>query len=263
VLSDPTALEGCRVLLIDDLDLVLARCPADHAPELADLVARLLRDGPAHGIRVVAAARRLAGAVHALAPLFGARLLLRFGSREDHVLAGAPGETFDPRAHPGAGTWDGAAVQVALPSPRERSWVAVPPPTPVAVPERGELAVVAARPRDLADRWDPQQVRVHWVGEHGVGEHGVGEHRVGEPDAGVPIVDPGRSVLLGDPDAWQSDWATLARARRDLPIVFHGCSVADVRAIARTREVPPLLAPREVWLVENGRIRRAVLVDGP
>jgi S-DNA-T family DNA segregation ATPase FtsK/SpoIIIE len=248
VLSDPTALGGCAVLLIDDLDLVLARCPADQAPELADLVARLLRDGPVHGIRVVASARRLAGAVHALAPLFGARLLLRFGSREDHVLAGAPGETFDPRAHPGAGTWDGAAVQVALPHSRERSRLEAPPPTAVVVSERGELAVVAARPRELAAGWDPQQVRVRWVGE---------------PDAGVPTVDPGRSVLLGDPDAWQSDWATLARARRDLSIVFHGCSVADVRAIARTREVPPLLAPGEVWLVENGRIRRAVFAEGP
>jgi S-DNA-T family DNA segregation ATPase FtsK/SpoIIIE len=248
VLADSTALEGCEVLLIDDLDLVLARCPADHAPELADLVARLLRDGPLRGIRVVAAARRLAGAVHALAPLFGARLLLRFGNREDHVLAGAAGETFDPRAQPGAGTWDGAAVQVALPHSRERSAVDVPQPIAVTVPERGELAVVAARPRDLAGGWDPQRVRVHWVGE---------------PDAGVPTVDPGRTVLLGDPDAWHSDWARLARARRDLPIVFDGCSVADVRAIARTREVPPLLAPREVWLVENGRIRRAVWAGGP
>jgi S-DNA-T family DNA segregation ATPase FtsK/SpoIIIE len=246
VLTDAAALDGCGVLLIDDLDLLLARCPAEHAPELTELVARLLRDGPARGIRVVAVARRLAGPVHGLAPLFGARLLLRLGSREDHVLAGAAGETFDPRAHPGSGTWDGAAVQVALPDRRPRVPVDVVPPVVSGVPERGELAVVAARPRELADRWDPARVRVRWVGE---------------PDAGVPIVDPGRTVLLGDPDAWQSDWATLTRARRDLAVVFHGCAVADVRAIARTREMPPLLGPGEVWLVENGRIRRAVLAD--
>lgn len=244
VLTDPNALDDCEVLLIDDLDLVLARCPTEHAPELADLVARLLRDGAARGTRVVAAARRLAGPVHGLAPLFGARLLLRLGSREDHVLAGAAGETFDPRAHPGAGIWDGAAVQVALPHPRARIEVVAPAPVVAAVPERGELAVVAARPRELAGRWDPERVRVRWVGE---------------PDAGVPTVDPGRAVLLGDPDGWQSDWASIARARRDLPIVFHGCAVAEVRAIARTREVPPPLAPGEVWLVEGGRIRRAVL----
>jgi S-DNA-T family DNA segregation ATPase FtsK/SpoIIIE len=246
VLADAAALDGCGVLLVDDLDLLLARCPADHAPELADLVARLLRDGPARGIRVVAAARRLAGPVHGLAPLFGARLLLRLGSREDHVLAGAAGESFDPRAHPGAGTWDGAAVQVAIPDHRPRVLVEGAPPVVARVPERGELAVVATRPRDVAARWDPDRIRVRWVGE---------------PDAGAPTVDPGRTVLLGDPDAWQSDWSTLARVRRDLPIVFHGCTVADVRAIARTREMPPPLKPGESWLVESGRVRRAVLAD--
>jgi S-DNA-T family DNA segregation ATPase FtsK/SpoIIIE len=246
VLTDPLALDGCGVLLIDDLDLILARCPAEHAPDLADLVARLLREAPARGLRVVAAARRLMGAVHALAPLFGARLLLRAGSREDHVLAGGSGETFDPRAHPGAGTWDGAAVQVALPDPSPRVRIEVPPAVVVAVPERGELAVVAARPRDLVERWDPARVRVRWVGE---------------PDAESPSVDPGRTVLLGDPDAWQGDWATLARARRDLPMVIHGCGSAEVRAIARTREMPPLLGAGECWLVENGRIRRAALAD--
>lgn len=254
VLTDPATLGGCGVFLIDDLDLLLARCPAEHAHELADLVGRLLRDGPARGIRVVAAARRLVGPVHGLVPLFGSRLLLRLGSREDHVLAGAAGETFDPRAHPGAGTWDGAAVQVAQPDRRPRVPVELVPPVVVAVPDRGAIAVVAAHPRELAERWDPDRVRVHWVGE---------QHGVGGPDAGVPTVEPGRTVLLGDPDAWHGDWAALARARRDLAIVFHGCSVADVRAIVRTREVPPLLAPGEVWLVESGRIRRAVLANEP
>jgi S-DNA-T family DNA segregation ATPase FtsK/SpoIIIE len=106
------------------------------------------------------------------------------------------------------------------------------------------VAIVASRPREFDGRWDPARVRVV---------------RLGEPDPGMPVIDPGRSVLLGDPDAWQSDWATLARARRDLPIVFSGCAVADVRAIARIREVPPPVHPGEVWLVEHGRARRALL----
>ncbi|WP_309708470.1 FtsK/SpoIIIE domain-containing protein [Pseudolysinimonas sp.] len=244
LLAHPGRLPDGGLLLIDDVDLVLARCPVDHAVELADLLARLLRDGPARGIRVVAGARRLAGPVHGFAPLFGARLLLRLGSREEHVLAGGQGETFDPRAQPGAGIWEGAVVQVALPEPSPRRMVVGVPPVVVGVPERGELAVVASRPRELADRWDPARVRVR---------------RLGEPDVGDPVIDPGRTVLLGDPEAWQADWATLARARRDLPIVIHGCGVADVRAITRTREVPPPLSPGEVWLVENGGVRRAVL----
>jgi DNA segregation ATPase FtsK/SpoIIIE, S-DNA-T family len=248
VLADPAALPDGAVLLVDDLDLVLARCGPDHAPELADLVGRLLREAPARGIRVVAAARRLSGPLHALAPAFGARLLLRLASREEHVLAGGDGALFDPRAVPGSGTWDGAAVQVARPAGDARRILEAPAPVSVGVPARGELAVVAARPREFLDRWDPARVRVV---------------RVGEPDAGLPVVDPGRTVLLGDPDAWQSDWATLARARRDLPIVFSGCAVGDVRAVARTREVPPPLNPGELWLVEHGRARRATWGETP
>lgn len=248
VLAEQRRLAADSVLLLDDVDLVLSRCPPDHAPELADLLTRLLRDGPARGIRVVAAARRLAGPVHALAPQFGSRLLLRLGSREEHMLAGGEGAEFDPRARPGAGIWEGAVVQVALPTPRPRVAIPPVPPTVVAVPRQGELAVVAARPRELADRWDASQIRVRVLGQPDEGD-GVGEL----------VVDPGRTVLLGDPEAWQADWATLSRARRDLAIVFHGCGTADLRAIARTREAPPPLAPGEVWLVEDGTVRRAVL----
>jgi S-DNA-T family DNA segregation ATPase FtsK/SpoIIIE len=237
-------LEEHMVLLADDLDLTLARCDPEHAPELADLVARLLREGPRRNIRVVAAARRLSGPLLALAPQFGSRLLLRLASREEHVLAGGDGTGFDPRAQPGAGTWEGAVVQVALPEVVPRGVLAAPPPLVVEVPERGELAVVSGRLRELTGYWDPAAVRVRLVGL---------------TDDGIPSVDPGRTVLLGDPDAWQSDWAALSRARRDLPIVLHACGLADFRAITRSREVPPPLAPGEVWLVEHGRVHRAVL----
>lgn len=245
VLADPAAVADGSVLLADDLDLVLARCDVDHAVELADLVGRLLREAPARGIRVVAGARRVAGPVLALAPHFGARLLLRLGSRDEHVIAGGDGAAFDPRAVPGAGLWEGAAVQVALPRAAETPVLVAAPPGEVRVPERGELAVVAARPAELARLWPADRVRVV---------------EVGAPGDGRPVVDPGRTVLLGDPDAWQSDWATLSRARRELPLVFAGCSVADVRAITRSREVPPPLRAGEVWLAVDGRIRRAVLV---
>lgn len=249
VLAEPRRLADGSVLLLDDVDLLLSRCPPDHAPELAELLARLLRDGPARGIRVVAAARRLAGPLHALAPQFGSRLLLRLGSREEHVLAGGEGAGFDPRARPGGGVWEGAVVQVALPEPRRRVAVRPVPPTVVAVPREGELAVVAARPRELAERWDAARIRVRMLGQSDAGD-------------GELVIDPGRTVILGDPEAWQADWATLSRARRDLAIVFHGCAAADLRAIARIREVPPPLAPGEVWLAENGTVRRAVLAGG-
>jgi S-DNA-T family DNA segregation ATPase FtsK/SpoIIIE len=255
--SDPVELWGAllaldglgahTLLLADDFDLTLARCDPEHASELVELIARLLREAPRRQVRVAVSARRLSGPLLALASQFGSRLLLRLASRDEHVLAGGEGAGFDPQARPGSGTWEGAAVQVALPEPAPRRELVAVPPRVVGVPERGELAVVSGRPRLLADAWNPADVRVRFVGSI---------------DDGIPRVDPGRTVLLGDPDAWQSDWAALSRARRDLPIVLHACGLADFRAITRLREMPPPLAAGEVWLVEHGRVNRAILEPG-
>jgi hypothetical protein len=45
------------------------------------------------------------------------------------------------------------------------------------------------------------------------------------------------------------------------PILFHASTLADVRAIARLRELPPPLVDqsRSGWLVESGEIRRVSL----
>lgn len=247
VLADLRAVPDGTLLLADDLDLVLVRCGPDHAVELVDLVARALREGPSRGIRLVASARRLAAPVHALAPLFGSRLLLRLGGRDEHVLAGGDAAQFDARAHPGSGTWHGDVVQVAVPTPGERRSIEVPGPVIVRLEAQRELAVVAARPRELLDLWTRDRVRVRVLGAPGDGE-------IDGLD-----VDPGSTVVIGDPDAWQADWSELARARRELPMLVVDCSVADLRALTRSREVPPPLAPGEGWLVESGRVRRAVL----
>ena len=100
-------------MLADDLDVLLGGFGADHRAEAIDLVARLAREGPSRGLDFAAAAQSLA-ALHALVGSFGSRLVLRLASREEHVLAGGEGARFDPAAPPGAGTWRGSVVQVAL-----------------------------------------------------------------------------------------------------------------------------------------------------
>lgn len=235
---DPDRHDPGAVLLADDLDLALARCDPEWTADLVDRVARLLREAPHRDVRVVASARRLAGPVAGLAPQFGSRLLLRFAAREDHVLAGGDGGRHDPRATPGSGAWDGESVQVALPDPaRRRAASGDAVPDVRAIP--GDLAVVSGRPLEIVELLGSDDPR--WVG--------VPDDR--------PRVRTGRTVLLGDPDAWQSDWSELTRARRELPIVFHACSPADVRAIARIRQPPPPLYPGELWIVHQGDVRRA------
>ncbi|HEY5225119.1 MAG TPA: hypothetical protein VIJ18_18990, partial [Microbacteriaceae bacterium] len=63
----------------------------------------------------------------------------------------------------------------------------------------------------------------------------------------------------GSPDGWQARWSLFSAMRGRCTVVFDGCSVAQLRALLQTREVPPLIAgPDRVWIrTPDGMIRRA------
>lgn len=253
----PESIDGA-ILLIDDLDLLVDRFDPELRHDFVDMLARLARESRKTGI--VACAQRLSGSLHRVAGLFDSRLLLRQQSREEHVLAGGDGSGFDPRLPPGSGTWCGGdgvscTVQVAIgdrPLPS-----AAPPELPRVHPEPGRLtAVVAGRPREACEL-----VRASARGITRVVELGTEAAPTADQLAGSGAVHAEGIVLLGDPDTWQAEWATLVAVRREHPMVFIGCTAADVRAVSRVREQPPPLGGRagECWLVESGAIRRAVL----
>jgi S-DNA-T family DNA segregation ATPase FtsK/SpoIIIE len=231
------------LLVIDGLDALVAAAGPDLGHDLVEQLAVLLR---ARSPAVAVSARRLGGPVTAIAGLFGSRLLLRQSSRDEHLLAGGASEAFDPAAPPGAGTWRGDVIQVgdsgrALPAPR------LPDLPRVTVGDDPVLAVVAARPQaiDLG-----RAVRVVRVGREPAPELDVGP-------GGRP------TVLLGDPDAWQSEWALLTEVRRAAPIVLFGCTAADHRVLLREAQAPPPLGRRagECWLSRDGATVRAVFED--
>lgn len=256
--------ESPRLLVLDDLDLLVSRVDADYRYELLDHLATLTREASARRLAIAASAQRIGGSLASLASLFGSRLVLRLPSRDEHVLAGADGAAFDPALPPGAGWWRGSMVQVALPfngpiatEPGGPGDVPMPSPAPVDLAGHAAIAVVAARPRPLAAALRAAGARVHEVGEAGAGGAG------GVDLDALQVTLPGApTVLLGDPDAWHADWAALSRARRDLPVVMLGCTPADHRTLLRDRELPPLLGTGEgeCWYADEGTTRRAVFV---
>lgn len=241
VLAADAALESARFLALDDLDRTLERCPPEYRGELADLVRRAVDDATRRGATVALTAQHLSAAIQSIAVLAPSRLLLRSASREEHVLAGGEPRRFDPERRPGSGIWRSRELQVAISD--GGALRSIPAPGPRRVVPRGELAIVTTRARDIARR---------------LADAGCVVRRVGDPEE-LAVRSDAPLAHVGEPDAWQADWALLARARRDLPILVVECDAADLRAIARTRTVPPPIAAGECWLVEDGRVVRAVL----
>jgi S-DNA-T family DNA segregation ATPase FtsK/SpoIIIE len=242
-----------RLVLIDDIDSLLARFGSDHRAAFIERLGRLLRDGPARGIRFVLAAQRLTADAQALAALAPSRIMLRHATRQDHVLAGGDGQQFVAELPPGGGVWRGHRVQIA--SGAEPSAPSAPA-APAAVPDDSRpLAIVSTRTASLLGRLATLESSV--VVELAAAS---GDHReLAQPHHGR------RPIVLGDVDEWQSRWGALSALRPFADILFDGCSVADFRALTRSRELPPPLSSDRglCWkLNDDGTASRARLPGG-
>ncbi len=195
------------VFAVDDLDSLIARFPPDYRPTVVERLSTLLRDGPARGLHAVVGARRVTAELQSLAALVPGRLMLRHASRQDWVLAGGESSGFIPSLPPGGGVWRGDRVQVVAADPSEER--DHKPLIGDLTPGRA-LAVVTTRAGTRALDVDPATIR------------------------------PGMTVV-GDVDDWQSRWGALTAARSSAEVVFDGCTVADLRALTRSRELPPPL----------------------
>jgi S-DNA-T family DNA segregation ATPase FtsK/SpoIIIE len=240
---------GCgerRVLIVDDLDALVARVQPEHRTEFLDRLARVIREGPQHGLATVLAAQRVAGELQSIAGLVPARLMLRHASRQDWVLAGGDGSAFSDALPPGGGSWLGHRVQVATGA---NVRPADPAPHRVALDPDRPLAVVTTRAVAVAARLARAGFAV------------LPLSAVADPVAQFP---PGGrtapTAILGDVDDWQSRWGSIAALRPIAEFVFDGCSPADLRMLTRSRGLPPPIERDEVWrLAANGEFERTVL----
>jgi S-DNA-T family DNA segregation ATPase FtsK/SpoIIIE len=274
--------EPPQLVLVDDLDSLYARIGEEYQQALVEMVGMLLRDGAAAGVYLVATAQRLPGPLQGMLPLFGDCLILRMTSRQEHVMAGGEQSVFDGSARPGAGTRHGRRVQLAFSeSPtgdvdapmRGAGPVSEAGPVRGAGPARGNappirftdgqsyLLITRAPARRTIE------LRAALGGKARVVELGAQSPDAPVPDARAagPRGDEVVVIMVGDPEAWQAHWALLGTLRAHATLIFDGCSLADVRAIARRRELPPPLGPGpdRVWLCDQeGRFSRARLSGG-
>jgi len=266
--EDPDAAAGPGLLLaVDDADAVCARLGEEYAAVWCERLARVLRDGPAAGVYTVVAAQRQAGPLRGALALARETVLLRQASRQEHALAGAPSELWDEGMPAGGGVWRGRRVQFLAPAPHLETVDGVrvsdsgePAAHVPLVPARGSATVLVSRaPARVVSRARAAGLPAEAV---------IDLSQPAAPGSLTPealLADDRLAtgvLLVGDPDAWMGRWSLFATLKARHPVVFSGCDAADVRALTRSRTLPPPLAPGSGagWLVSaDGRMRRCTL----
>jgi S-DNA-T family DNA segregation ATPase FtsK/SpoIIIE len=222
------------LLLADDVDMLLAGAPAEHAQELAARLLRILREGRGRGVAVALTAARVPPLLNSAGALTASRLLLRAASREEHLLAGGNAAMFDPGAPPGRGLLDGTLMQVAL---AKRS-IEAPPERFEPVPTSVAMVAVSTRQVHLTET---------------LAAAGIPVQRIGEVDpAGLVVLGGHAAVALGSAEQWQSRWGLFRQLSAAHPVLLDGCSPAELRSLLGTTELPPPCSGRSLWLIRPG-----------
>lgn len=106
------------LIVVDDLDRVLARLPDDYSAAAAAILERVARDSRSRGVQFICSAQRMTGAVGRIVDQLPDRAVLAAVSRSEHVAFGGEGLTMTRRPQRAAG--GGAAYSCSSRTP-ERS----------------------------------------------------------------------------------------------------------------------------------------------
>jgi len=234
------------LVVLDDLDAVLAGLPPDYAAAALAMIERACRSARAHGRRFAISSGRAMGPLARIADLLPRRVLLRMPSKIDHLGAGGAPELFDAQAPAGRGALDGRLIQLPWVEPPQRMVTAEPPPYSGGagsvgvvirdgIQARRVAAALAARGCDIVAMADADRA-------------GAGAAR----------------AIVADPELWQRSWPVLqtVRARGDL-LVDADCG-AEYRMLTGDRALPPFCAPGRgrAWLVREGSLPVRVQLPG-
>lgn len=238
------------VVVIDDLDMLPARLPHDHAHELVERLEHVLRSAGESGLLVVASTQRLTGVTSRLLDLLPRRVVLPMPSRADHFAAGGEPDHFSSDAPAGRARFDGVSMQVAL-APA----AAVLPDLPASrwAPRARLTGFVARRSpaaRAAVAAWERRGIRIATLDAYAA-------------DPGVSADGP--LVLTGEPDEWQRHWRVLAEVRADHDLVVDAACGAELRMLTGSRALAPYCEPGRgrAWLMSAGADPVRIVLSTP
>ncbi|MDQ1215539.1 FtsK/SpoIIIE domain-containing protein [Microbacterium arborescens] len=237
------------VVVVDDLDRLLAALPDDYSVAAAAMLERVARDARARRIQFVCAAQRIAGAVGRIVDLLPDRAVLAAVSRSEHVAFGGDPSHHDPSAPAGRGRWGRSLVQFADPGD-------VPP-------SHGEGAL----PDAFEPRWATAFVAPPTGATQAVLDHWRGRGLEVTSVEQTTSLQPGR-VVWGTPEAWIGRWrGAAAGAQTRCQLVVDAACATELRLVTGSRLLPPYAVPGRgrAWVIDTrtDRVRRVVLPLSP
>lgn len=250
-----------KLVLCDDLDQLVASFPVEYGQVFLERMEKLVRSAAARGCTVVVATGRASGQTARVIEALPTRMLLRMGTKMEHLAAGGDADGYRRDRPAGRARVGRHEVQVA--------W------TDEAA--RVEAAVAGV------ERWTPaaQVVGVIALGVRRVVEGLRGAYpdhavvpvtdRAQEPPTSAPQAgasalahapDPAPTILVGDADSWQRQWPLWQRIRLEGEMLFLAECAGELRSFAGSRELPPYAKPHvgRAWTIHEGLTPRRVVI---
>lgn len=247
-------LEACQgLLVIDDVDALLALVDEPHRTAMTDQLVRLIRRSASAAPAVIFSVSRVTGGTAPLLAAAAQTLRLVGGDRSGFIMAG--GEASDHRADapPGRAVWQGKSCQVARAARALQSAAPAAGSGPRAslLPDgEGDVLVVARQRASLRRILEARGFScidvTAWRAEQR--REGGGEKRQTTARA-----------VLGDVEGWQAEFGSLSRLSAEYPVLLSGLTTGEHRALIRGDPLAPLTvdASRSAVLRDpEGRMRR-------
>jgi S-DNA-T family DNA segregation ATPase FtsK/SpoIIIE len=231
-----------RLVVCDDLDLLVSGFPVDYAQTFLQRWEQVLRSATHTTFALTAS--RASGPVGRVLDALPSRALLRFSSRVEHLAAGGEASGFLNDRPPGRARIGEREVQLA--------WVDATVPTrakkettPRWAPSGGATGIVTASPAAVALRLRTAYPECAVV-----------------PVGGDVGADGSPALIVGDVESWQRNPVVLQRTRAEGTLLFRVESPTDLRHLAGVRELPPYAAPHagRAWAVRAEASPQRVLL---
>lgn len=244
------------LVLCDDLDQLAAAFPAEHAQVLLERMEKLVRSASARECTVVITTGRVSAQISRVIEALPSRVLLRMGTKIEHLAAGGENDSYHRDRAPGRGRIDDREIQIAWAEPRD-------------VHLRGADADPRSASRMSTEKWVPG-ARAVGVVAPGI-RHAVEALRAAYPEYAVTRVGEtpgeatrgGPSILVGDAESWQRQWGLWQQIKLEGEMLILAESAGELRAFTGSRELPPYaeLHMGRAWAIQGGRPPRRVVIS--